>query len=167
MGAIMPGSRKSDIKASEIVTLMALAIFVVVIVAMVAALAWPKIKANWFTPTPVPGISQVFPVRQQVDCNGFLPIVVTGPTTISYVTSAFVDMEQAGAILEQPTDLEGWSAYWVYDHSEARLEYWLYGAGDSDGLVYELVPRCFWVDEEGFPWAEFAEVTVRQIEVDN
>lgn len=162
----MPGSPSSKgFNLSEIFWLAVMLIGVIVVLVMLGKLMWPKIEANWFpAPTLEPG--QIFLVRHDRDfeCSE-QAIVVLAPITPSYVLSALVDMEKVGA-WDHPEgeSLEGWSALWVYDHKQDRLEYWIYGAGSGDGLVFELLPRCFSGEGEyGIPYIEFSEVEVRKI----
>lgn len=166
----MSGSRRSKgFKPNEIAALSGVVIFFVVVVVMIAALAWPKIEENWFPePTPVPGVSRTYPVKPTGACDEpdtKKPMPIIDPQVEGYVVSALVDMEESGALRATPESLEGWVSYWVYDMPQGRLEYWTYGAGDSAGLVFELLPRCFWPDPEGMLWAEFSEVTVRELQI--
>ncbi len=55
--------------------------------------------------------------------------------------------------------LEGWSAHWFFDTKQDRVEYWMYGGGESDGLVYEFTIGCMDI----FGFVEFSEIEVREL----
>lgn len=142
------------------------ALFVVGALVALALLAGPKIKALVFpTPTPEPGASRVFRVRHDPNFECSEKSMNLGPPLLeSYVLSALIDMRETGAWVQpEGESFEGWAVYWVYDVKQERLEYWLYGAGSAKGLVFELLPRCFFLSENNIPYVEFSEIEVREL----
>ena len=153
------------LKLSEIAWLTAMAVGVVGILVMIGLLVAPKIKANWFpAPTLEPGISRIYYVQHDNAFECATQAVELGPPmTQTYLISAFIDMRTSNAlVMPDGESLEGWSVYWMYDSTQDRLEYWLYGVGTGEGFVYELLPACFMVDAGGMPYVEFSEIEVRE-----